>query len=202
MPALANIAKINGIVISGAPAVSDAHTLIATATASSSATLSFVLGLDSLYDAYEFRFMNMHPASSSDFSFQVNATDGADYNDSLITSTHFRTWHRETGDETFLGYSTGHDLAQQASFQVMSNAVDNAADNGCSGILTLYAPSSTTYVKHFTSEFQSMHGGNYSQNSFAAGYINDTTAIDNISFKFSSGNIDAGVIKMYGVAKS
>jgi hypothetical protein len=81
----------------------------------------------------------------------------------------------------------------------MINGVDNAADNGCSGVLTLYAPSSTTYVKHFTSRAHSVNGGDYSQDSFSAGYINDTTAIDEISFKFNSGNIDTGTIYMYGV---
>jgi hypothetical protein len=42
----------------------------------------------------------------------------------------------------------------------------------------------------------------FTQNIYAAGYINDTTAIDEISFKFTSGNIDAGQIKMYGIAKA
>ena len=34
---------------------------------------------------------------------------------------------------------------------------------------------------------------------FIAGYINTTAAITQIDFKFNSGNIDAGKIKMYGV---
>jgi hypothetical protein len=34
---------------------------------------------------------------------------------------------------------------------------------------------------------------------FIAGYINDTTAIDEIDFKFSSGTIGGGTIKMFGV---
>ena len=34
---------------------------------------------------------------------------------------------------------------------------------------------------------------------FAGGYMNTTSAIDAIDFKFSSGNIDTGTIKMYGV---
>jgi hypothetical protein len=33
-----------------------------------------------------------------------------------------------------------------------------------------------------------------------AGYIDVTAAIDEISFKFSTGNIDAGTIKMFGVS--
>ena len=33
-----------------------------------------------------------------------------------------------------------------------------------------------------------------------AGYCNTTTAIDGVQFKFASGNIDSGVIKLYGVS--
>ena len=139
-------------------------------------------GIDGTYDSYEFHFVNMHPQTMSNFQFQVNnATDGADFNDSLIT---------------------GLDQAQVAGYQPLSNSVDNGDDSGCSGILTLYAPSSPTYVKHFTATIQAIHYVDYSQNSFTAGYINDTTAIDEISFMFSSGNIDAGEIKMYGIAKA
>ena len=35
--------------------------------------------------------------------------------------------------------------------------------------------------------------------SYVGGYINDTTAIDNINFQMDSGNFD-GVIQMYGIA--
>jgi hypothetical protein len=37
------------------------------------------------------------------------------------------------------------------------------------------------------------------EDEFVAGYFNVTGAIDEVSFKMSSGNIDAGTIKMYGV---
>ena len=42
--------------------------------------------------------------------------------------------------------------------------------------------------------------GSYTVNMYNAGYINTTNAIDEISFKFDSGNIDAGTIYMYGVS--
>ena len=44
-----------------------------------------------------------------------------------------------------------------------------------------------------------MSHADYTADGFAAGYINTTTAIDGVQFKFASGNIDAGTIKMYGV---
>ena len=37
------------------------------------------------------------------------------------------------------------------------------------------------------------------KNHFSAGYINTTSAITQVSFKFDSGNVDAGTIKMWGV---
>jgi len=197
----ANLQALNGLEFTGT--LPDAHTLIATATASSSSTLSFTSGIDSTYDAYEFRFQNLHAATDNvNFTFQVNATDGADYNDSAITSTFFAAYHNESDSGYGFVYEADFDQAQGTAYQVLANYVGNDNDQSCNGVLTLYNPSSTTYVKHFVSRLNNVTAGDYSRDNYAAGYINDTTAIDNISFKFSSGNIDAGEIKMYGVAKS
>jgi len=35
---------------------------------------------------------------------------------------------------------------------------------------------------------------------YFAGYVNTTTAITRVRFKFASGDIDAGVIKLYGIS--
>ncbi len=202
MPTTANMAKVNGIVISGAPAASDAHVLIATATASSSATLSFTLGLDSLYDVYEFRFDNMHPATNDIYyTFQVNADGQTGFNET-ITSTSFYTLHNEADSSTALSYHASYDQAQGTAYQTIAIGGGNGADESTSGILTLYDPSSTTYVKHFVAQGNAYHHANGTITTHAAGYINTTSAIDEISFKFSSGNTDAGVIKMYGIATS
>ena len=195
----ANLVKLNGEEFTGTPP--DAHTLIASATASASATLEFTSGIDSTYNEYQFHFLNMHPASSGvGFQFQVNATDGADYNDSPIHTTHVQAYHNEAGSDSGLAYSTGNDADQSTSYIPLLAGLANDADSNASGVLNLYAPSSTTYVKHFISNIQ-FNNGTYSTQAFTAGYIEDATAIDNISFKFSSGNIDAGIIKMYGVIK-
>jgi len=66
-------------------------------------------------------------------------------------------------------------------------------------MLHLFNPSSTTFVKHYISTFQEANEGNYSMNVFTAGYFNTTSAIDEIQFKFASGNIDAGTITLYGI---
>ena len=195
----ANLAKWNGREFTGT--LPDAHTLIATATASASATLSFTTGIDSTYDAYEFRFTNIHPSDNGNyFKFQVNAVGQTGFNE-VITSTHFRAVHNDSNSVEVLEYEAGADQAQGTAYQTLDTGVGNDNDQSISGVLTLYAPSSTTYVKHFTSRVSS-HYTVYSRDSYAAGYINTTAAIDEISFAMSSNNIDAGVIKMYGIAKA
>jgi hypothetical protein len=47
-----------------------------------------------------------------------------------------------------------------------------------------------------------MGNGDYSHNNFVSGYFNLTAAIDEIQFKMSSGNIDSGIIKLYGIKDS
>jgi hypothetical protein len=181
-----------------------ALTLISTHTASASATLDITSGIDSTYDSYEFHFVNMHPQTQHvNLQFQVNASDdtGGGFDTSVITSTYFLADHDEGDTEARVIYNGGYDQAQGAAYQSLFHNLDNEADDSCSGILTLYDPSSTTYVKHFTSTVQGNHHTSaYSMVAYAAGYINQTLAIPEISFKMSSGNIDAGTIKMFGVS--
>ena len=178
--------------------------LISTQTASSSSTISFTSGIDSTYKEYIFKFIDIHPAAVSQFSFQGNAAGGSGYNET-ITSTSFQSFHREDDSSTSLNYRTGDDQAQGTSFQVLTNNVGDDADQSCSGTLHLFNPSSTTFVKHFISRIQVYRSTGSSAEAssveaFTAGYFNTTSAIDEIQFKMSSGNIDSGTIKMYGVS--
>jgi hypothetical protein len=180
-------------------------TFIKKLTASSSATLSFVDGtdgvvLDNTYKEYVFTFKNIHPATNATyFTFQGNAAGGSGYNET-ITSTDFRAYHGETDGATALQYSTVFDQAQGTAFQPLTQEVGNDNDQSASGTLHLFNPSSTTFVKHFIGFSQYSWSGDYSMRDFTAGYFNTTSAIDEIQFKMSSGNIDAGDICLYGIA--
>ena len=55
-------------------------------------------------------------------------------------------------------------------------------------------------MKHFIARVHNAHALNFPENIFVAGYCNVTAAIDGVQFKFSSGNIDTGTIKLYGVS--
>ncbi len=180
---------------------------IKTLTASSSATLSFVHGtdgvvLDSTYPIYKFEFINCHPATdNTDFTFNMSTDSGSNYNVTK-TTTAFEANHSEDNGTAFLGYVASRDLAQSTAVQDLILDVGNGADEGCSGTLTIFNPSSTTFVKHFISVFNGYQSINLSQNFYVAGYGNTTSAINAFQFKFDSGNIDSGKIKLYGIKDS
>ena len=192
-------------VTSAASIPSGAMTLIKTLTASSSSTLSFVDGssdvvLDSTYPIYVFKFINIHPATDGvHFSFQGNAAGGSGF-DETITSTAFFAQHREDDSSTSLDYRSDDDLAQSTSFQRLSESLGNANDESLSGELYLFNPSDTTFTKHFIAKINYIHKSDRSYNFYIAGYFNTASAIDEIQFKMSSGNVDAGTIKLYGIA--
>jgi hypothetical protein len=50
---------------------------------------------------------------------------------------------------TALGYEATYDLAQGTGVQRFFDNVGNDNDQNCGGTLTLFNPSSTTFVKHF-----------------------------------------------------
>ena len=180
--------------------VGGALTLISTQTASSSSSLSFTSGIDSTYKEYVFKFINIHPATSNTH-FQVNFRDGSTAFDATKTTTMFFARHREDDGGASLAYSAGEDLAQGTGYQnLYFDTGANASDESGSGTLHLFEPASTTFVKHFISTASSYGDTPREYNTFCAGYCNVTAAIDGVDFKMSSGNIDSGIIKMYGVS--
>ena len=179
-------------------------TLIKTLTASGSGTLSFVDGaasvvLDDTYDSYVFKFYNMHPATDNvDFTFNGSIDGGSNYN-VVKTTTFFRATHNEAGNDSGLEYRASQDLAQSTAAQIILQQIGNDNDQSGSGTLTLYNPSSTTFVKHFIARVNTTTHNDQCISDQIAGYFNNTNDINAVQFKMSSGNIDSGVIKLYGI---
>jgi len=174
-----------------------------TANISGVSTISFVDGsngvvLDDTYKEYLFTFKNIHPETDGQqFKFQTSTNGGSSYG-TTITSTYFIAYHNENGSESALTYITGSDQAQTTNFMVLGSG-DNQSDSGIGGTMTLFNPSSTTFVKHFIGRTINDPSG-YAQDEYTAGYFNTTSAINAVQFKFASGNIDAGDICLYGIA--
>ena len=174
--------------------------LLSTETASSSSTISFTSDIDDTYKEYVFKFYDIHPATDGAYlTFQADTGTNTDYNET-ITSTFFYAQHDEADTDGSMAYATTRDLAQGTGFQPISLSINNDNDSSYAGTLQIFDPSSTTFVKNFISVSNEYGNGDLSYASYAAGYFNTTTALTRFQFKMSSGNIDAGVIKLYGIS--
>ena len=180
---------------------------IKTLTASSSANLSFVHGsasvvLDSTYPIYVFKLINIHPATNNVQLMHNGSIDaGSNYNVAATTTT-FEGEGSESAANGTLGYITGHDHAQDTGGKKLTYNMGNDNDQSLSGELILFNPSSSTFMKHFLTKVSNYHPGDYEKNTYTGGYYNTTSDVDAIQFSMSSGNIDSGTIKLYGIKDS
>lgn len=178
--------------------------LISTQTASSSSTITITSGIDSTYKEYIIKLINIHgSANYTTFGINFSIDGGSNYN-ATKTTTAFSAYHSEGASYTNLGYASGADIAQGTGDQRL-NIGDNTGiddDESLSGTIHLFDPSNVTFIKHFiaTTNMVSGSGEPHSVNSFVAGYINSTSAVNAVRFQMASGNIDSGVIKLYGVS--
>ena len=172
--------------------------LILSQTATASTSISFTANIDSTYDQYLFVFNDIGPATDNVvLQFQVSTNGGSGYGIAKI-STMFDCYNRETAGDNAIYANTPGSLDDSTSAQPITRKQGNDADQSAAGTLSLYGPSSTTYIKNYIGRFQINSNDNYSLDSFVAGFVNTTSAVNAIQFTMSSGNFD-GTIKMYGV---
>ena len=180
-------------------AIAGSMIFISSQTASTSTSVSFTTGIDSTYDVYIFKWIDVVPASNNvRLGVNFSSDGGSNYNVTKTTS-YFSADHAENDGTAGLQYVTAADLAQATGVQRLSDGVSTGSgDETTSGQLHLFAPSSTTYIKHFYSVANAA-GGAWFTESFAAGYCNTTSAINAIQFTFISGTLASGTFKMYGL---
>lgn len=199
-----NNASLNSVT-SLPTAVDGKMKLIQSLTASNNATRSFTTGIDSTYKTYIFQFINIQPVTDGvQFQFQADKSTDTDY-DQPVTGSIFYGSHRTDNAATVLEYNTGYDLEQATTFiNLTRDQVGNASAENLNGELWLYNPSNTTYVKHYSARVNTHRDASGEirlEDYYTAGYFNDGAgAINKVRFQFSSGNINAGTITMYGIA--
>ena len=155
--------------------------------------------ITSTYKEYLFVFNDIHSETDNqDFTFNASVDNGSNYNVTK-TDTYFNAYHTEDDSDEGIQYQTAEDLAQGTGFTNLTKEQANDNDSGASGFLKIFNPSSTTFVKHYISHFSYFQHNDYSQNAFKAGYLNTTSAVNNIQFKMSSGEIQGGTIDLFGV---
>ena len=193
----------SGVVSSVRAGIGGADKLLSTQTASNTTTIEFSSTfITSAYKEYVFKWINIHPVNdgAGGFIVYVSTNNGTDWDTVNVTSTLFVGAHAENNSEVELAIYTGYCLSQSTDAQHTLSNIGNAnEENGC-GEYHLFNPASTTYVKQFYSVGNTKQSNNYTSNQFAGGYYNTTTAINAVKFRMSSGNMEAGTIKLYGIA--
>ena len=202
-----NVGRTSGLIKAASGGGGGAWTKIKTLTSDGSdSDLTFVNGtddvvLDSTYSIYKFVYINTHPETDGTH-LQVGFRDGGSAYDATMTTTYFRTHHGEDGGEGYVAYREDSDLAQSTSPQRLGIFIGADADQCCSGELNLFAPSDTTFVKHFIARTSNTYYVDYHQDEYIAGYCNVTAAIDAVQFSMSADEIQGGKIKLYGLKDS
>ena len=194
-----NVGRASGLV--KAAGGGGAWNLISTFTSDGSdATAEFTSGIDSTYKVYVFDFINIHPETDN-VAFTLNFSEDGGSNYLVQKQTACWGWyHSESGGGENGGWNRGVP-EQTTAYADIDGELGNDDDQSISGRIILYDPSDTTYNHHWIVNNVCCR---YHENvalGGEGGYTNSDSkaAIDAVAFKFSSGEIQGGVIKMYGV---
>lgn len=164
--------------------------LLATATASNDATIDFTTGINSTYDEYVLHIINAIPATDSVSADVLTSTDGGSSFDTTGYSV------KSTRDGAAINtYTTGFRLTDDTTVG------SDANENGVCGALHVFLPASAAYtLARYMGGFIGTTGVPSVVTAF--GQRETTTAVNAIRFLFSSGNVESGEFKLYGVRKS
>ena len=191
-----------GALGSGVPTGALTHIKTLTASADT-ATMVFTHGtsgvvFNNTYDSYLFKVINLHPENDGWFLNVDFSINGSDFDLEKLSNA-YRAQQTESASAASLAYVTGADNANAAAVQPISFDSSNDDDHAMSGELQIFAPSDTTFVKHYTSRFIANGSSNFAADYWVSGFINTTSAITTVKFLMAGGDFDSGQISLYGV---
>ena len=170
--------------------------LISTTTISNDATV-LVEGLNSTYAVYAFTIHDLVPVAEGPTVLQVRYKIGG----SVLTDGKYDyVAQRANGapSDTLSTGGTGNDTAEISL--TYDAQVSNGSAKSFASTIFLYNPSGTAkrkMLRHF-SVFHSSAGG-ITQVDGCGAYNNSNAAVTGLQFYVSSGNLNTGVIKLYGI---
>ncbi len=163
-------------------------------TASGVASLDFTTFISSTYDTYLFVFQHIVPqTNATNFTMRMNTGSGFD-SGANYSFSNFR-------------YNSGGSAAGGATGQtalMLSNVTDQMSNNtawGFCGKMILELGDGTTTFPRVVGEGSYLTSGSAKEGITYQGAYEITTALTQVQFLQSSGNLNAGIIRAYGVPK-
>ena len=180
--------RIDYSLIKSAPGLN----LISTTTVSSSAsTVDITSGIDSTYKRYVLQYTNVHVSGDGTTMYGKLYVDG-----SVTTGNDYvyGAIGRHSGSSTITWQSTGN-----SSFRY-NYEIGNDNDQSMNGSITLFDPSNTTFTTSFYIENVDHQSDDRMSVAHVGGRVNQTGAVTGIQFDPSTGYIDSGTFKLYGIS--
>lgn len=168
--------------------IGGARVLLATLSASSSATLSDTTHVTSAYNEYILVFENILPATNNNFcEIQVHSNSSFQTTGYLTSIVYFGAGASSVANPTTY-------IPCGANNGTLANS-----SSGLSGEITLYNASQTSSPKMWTGNFAFFNTSSLINASVGGGIWNGgNTAIDGFQVLMNSGNIASGTVKLYG----
>ena len=171
---------------------SSTHTLLSTSTVSSGvAQVDITSNIDSTYKTYMFDLINIHPATDNSalrLLFQIGG--------SFVTSNIYDyAVHRIQSNN-----SDSYDYDNDTDGMTINSNLGNAADESISGRIFLHNPSDTTFNTTMLFNLAYFNNNNVFTQTHGGCGLDNSGAVTGVRFAFSNGgNLDSGIIKLYGV---
>ena len=183
---------------------------LASSTVSGGSGVTFQLNTSAAsgYDIFEFHFSRVYSnrltSSNSGFDhlrFSMGFSGGS--HPRTATAIRARNLDQDTSTSGTLALGTGAATAYGGQQITGTFGSQLSSSNAGSGVVTVYDPFSTSYMKHFTAITSSKY--NYANTetveTHTAGYYMTTSAVASVSFAISApwANIFYGTFHMYGI---
>ncbi len=166
--------------------------LLSTATISSGVSeVDITSNIDSTYKNYIVEITNMHVATN-DQEFRMRLFQGGSVDTGSVYDYGFQRVQSNNNNV----YTSSSNVAQIQ----LNAATSNASDAGLNGRFYIANPASTTFNTHVKYDLNYQIDGDNVAMIDGIARIEETAAVDGVRFYMGSGNIDAGIFKLYGVA--
>ena len=168
------------------------HVLLSTANASSSSAVNFTSAIDSTYKSYLFELINVH-MSDDGAGLQVRFYQGGSVD---TGSVYDYCYARNVSNSSS---TTAGNAGNSAYIQIVDSINANTAVSSASGRMFLFNPADTTFHTHVQFHMNATRDGDVMSSAVGSGRIDETAAVDGVSFFGSAGTIDSGIFKLYGI---
>ena len=174
--------------------------LIQSQTADDVASLTFSTGITSTYKAILFKCLNMRGTDTYTHLGFHTSTDGGSSYAVLATSGYWHSYVTSAGNSYDPSMDNTTQQYNATGVCYLSESMGDAATETAYAEVCIWNPAGTTYTKGWTSSTTNTNtAGTNFKRGYVGGWFDTTSAINTVKWQYSTGNIIAGTIKLYGI---